>query len=96
MPQFLLHRQAVLDDKFEYEGSTYSVYLQEAGKIRHVVLVGGLMGNNVYVSQGATENYPIGYASLDQLDIRRQVSRTSVWVYLGLEIVQDSNLKPFS
>jgi len=85
----LLHGKPVADDGFKQQGRTLRIHVQETRKVRHVILIGRLVENNVNVAQGELHGLSIGDIATNERDRVGQVSRPPVGMNLGIERIED-------
>ncbi len=68
--------------------------MQEAGEIRHIVLVGSLVRDHIHVTQCLAQSFPVRDIAPDELHLGRQVSRLAA-MDPGIQTVQNTYLKAF-
>ena len=52
------------------------------------------MRNDVHLSQGVAKSFAVGYVAPDEFNPRGKLRGLARWVNLGIQDVQNANLKP--
>src|SRR5258708_645857 len=87
------HRQPVPNDEFEQKRRTHGIDFKEAGKIRHVILISRVVGNNVDPLQAREEHLAISNLAANELGGSGHVARQAVGMNPGIEAIENYHLE---